>query len=146
MGSVGHSMNRGLGSAIVVLLLAGGCAAPGATTPEPSRAVGAGGHAAGPAVEDSAGPFTIQIVTARYGKLIVSTRPDATCRARATLPSGNVVLAGDFLVDQRPDADGQAIWVYRTPVAGAGSGTGRYAVNCTSGGHSVDATADFAIP
>jgi hypothetical protein len=139
-------MNRGLVSAILLLLLAGGCAAPGATTPDASRAVGAGGHAAGPAVGDGAQPFTIQIVTARYGKLIVMTRPDATCRARATLPSGNVVLAADFLVDQRPDADGQAIWVYRTPVAGAGSGTGRYTVSCTSGGRSVDATADFEIP
>jgi hypothetical protein len=136
---------RRVWSAILVLII-GGCAAPPAMTPAAASAVGAGGHAAGPAGLESGPPLTIWIVTAAYGKLIIHTRPDATCRARATLPSGSVVLAGDFVVDQRADAGGQAIWIYRTPVQGAGAGTGRYAISCSSGDRSVDATGDFDLP
>jgi len=137
-------MRRGLWSATVLLIVAT-CAAPRPATLAPTETGGASGHAAGPAIDDSAGPLTIEIVTSAYGKLIIRTRPDATCRARATLPSGNLVLAGDFVIEQHPDADGQAIWIYRTPVTGAGSGTGQYA-GCTSGLGSVDAAVDFDVP
>jgi hypothetical protein len=131
---------------VILLLVVGGCTAPPAAMSAAPSAVGAGGHAAGAANVDSAPPLTIWVVTSAYGKLIVRTLPDATCRARATLPSGSVVLAGDFVVDQPADAAGQVIWAYRTPVAGAGSGAGHYAISCSSGGRSVDAAADFDLP
>jgi hypothetical protein len=130
--------------AVILLLVLGGCTAP-AASPSATSAVGAGGHA-GAAKVESAPPLTIRVVTATYGKLIITTSPDAICRARATLPSGNVVVAGDFVVDQPANAGGQAMWVYRTPVAGAGSGTGHYAISCSSAGRSVDAAGDFELP
>jgi len=131
--------------AAAVVLLAGGCAAPLAGSGATAAAGGAGGHAAGPATEDQAPSFTIEIVAATYGKLITTTLPGATCRVRATLPSGDLVLAGDFVVDQHADADGQTIWIYQTPVAGSGSGTGRYAITCASVGRTVSASADFDV-
>ena len=81
-----------------------------------------------------------------YGRLVIEAIPGATCRAKAELPSGNTVLAGDFLTDQKVDTAGQAMWRYSTPVTGAGEGSGHYVVSCTLDGQSVDATADFAVP
>jgi hypothetical protein len=109
-----------------------------------TEAGSAGGHAAGPAIE-TALPLTVSIVIATYGRLIVATLPGATCQAKAALPSGNLVLARDFVIDQVADADGQAIWAYRAPVAGAGLGSGRYSITCASGGRTVDAIADFEV-
>jgi hypothetical protein len=106
---------------------------------------GAGGHVAGAAGDETA-PFTINVALATYGKLIVATRPTANCRARAVLPSGALVVAADFLVDQIAGADGQALWFYRTPVAGAGSGAGRYEVTCVSAERSLEARASFRVP
>ena len=80
-----------------------------------------------------------------YGALIIETSPGATCRAKAELPSGNTVLASDFLTDQKVDSAGRATWRYSTQIAGAGAGYGRYFINCARAGRSVDATAEFAV-
>lgn len=129
-----------------VLLIAGACSASLAAPPAASGPGSAGRHQDGPAAETDEAPLAIAFTVAGYGKLVIATRPGATCRARAVLPSGSVVLAGDFVVAQVANSNGQAIWTYRTPIAAVGPGTGRYEVSCTSGERSVDATARFEVP
>ena len=128
----------------VALLWTAACGTPAPTLPTATNG-SAGAHAAG-AAADEAAPFAITVVVATYGKLLIATLPAATCRARTVLPSGGLVLGADFLVDQVADPDGQARWLYRTPVAGAGSGTGRYEVTCVTAERSVDARASFDVP
>jgi hypothetical protein len=111
----------------------------------PPTSGGAGTHEAGAAAVDDA-PFAIRLVVAAYGRLMVAARPSATCRARAVLPSGGLVLAADFLADQVAEGDGQVLWLYRTPVAGAGSGAGHYEVTCVGTDRWIDARAAFDVP
>ena len=109
---------------------------------EPPR----GGHGAAPGVgSPSPTELAIKVTMSGYGALIIETSPGATCRAKAELPSGNTVLASDFLTDQKVDSAGRATWRYSTQIAGAGAGYGRYFIDCARDGRSVDATAEFAV-
>jgi len=88
----------------------------------------------------------VTVKHATYGSLIIETTPGASCEAKAQLPSGGTVLAADFLTPRSVDANGQATSSYATPVAGAGEGSGHYAVTCTLAGQAVRASVDFSIP
>jgi hypothetical protein len=107
---------------------------------------GGGGHGAdiGPTASPSFANVTVK--TASYGGLVIEATPGALCGAKALLPSGGTVLAADFLTDRKVEANGRATWVYATPIAGAGEGSGRYEIACTLGGQTLRATAAFAVP
>jgi len=83
---------------------------------------------------------------ARYGIVTIETRPGAHCRASVRLPSGNTVLAADFLSEHVADERGSAAWSYATPVAGAGKGRGDYHLSCTAAGQTVETDATFDVP
>ena len=82
----------------------------------------------------------------RYGSVTIETRPGAHCRASVRLPSGNTVLAADFLSEHVADERGSAAWSYATPVAGAGKGRGDYHLSCTAAGQTVATDATFDVP
>jgi hypothetical protein len=105
-----------------------------------------GGH--GAAIGQTASPLfeTITVKNASHGSLVIETAAGAFCSAKAHMPSGGTVLAADFLMDRKVDANGRATWTYATPVAGAGDGSGRYEIACTLGGQTVRTNADFSVP
>jgi hypothetical protein len=135
---------RGITLLAMLASLAVACGPPPPGSPAAASS-GTGADSAGAAVDDGT-PLTIRVVVATYGKLVITTAAGATCRARAVLPSGGTVLAADFVSDQVTDTDGQVLWLYRTPVVGAGSGAGQYEVTCGRGQHSVEAQAAFDVP
>ena len=111
----------------------------------PPTQSGSGGH--GAVVKPSSSSVeVIAVKTSTYGLLVIETTAGAVCSAKALLPSGGTVIAADFLTDRTVGDDGRAVWTYRTPVAGAGEGSGRYEVTCALEGQTAHASADFSIP
>jgi len=119
-------------------------------TPAPTPTGGGHGAAVEPVVSPSADPLkqspvAVSITEASYGELMIETTPGAKCRAKVELPSGATVLAADFLTDHVADTRGRTTWSYRTPIAGAGEGTGHYTVSCTAGTQSQATERDFQV-
>ena len=136
---------RSVVGALVVGVALSACAPEGSAGPSATQVV-SGGH--GAAIGPTASPI-LEIITvknASYGRLVVETTAGASCTAKAQLPFGGTVLAGDFLTDRKVAENGRVTWTYATPVAGAGEGSGRYEIACTLGGQTLRASADFSIP
>jgi hypothetical protein len=138
-------MLRSVVVTLVLVVAFAACAPAGDAGSSPTQS-GGGGHGAdiGPTASPSFANVTVK--TASYGGLVIETTPGALCGAKALLPSGGTVLAADFLTDRKVEANGRATWVYATPVAGAGEGSGRYEIACTLGGQTLRATATFSVP
>jgi hypothetical protein len=133
-----------LGTLLIAIALVA-CVPEASAGSSPTEAV-SGGHGAAIAQTTSPSSNLVTVKTASYGDLVIETTAGALCSAKAQLPSGGTVLAGDFLSDHKVDASGRASWTYATPVAGAGDGSGRYEIACTLGGQTVRAGADFSVP
>lgn len=132
--------------ALVLIVVLAACAPEGPGESASPAQVVSGGH--GAAIGPSAAP-SLELVTVKkstYGSLVIETTVGALCEAKVQLPSGGTVLAADFLTARKVDANGRATWSYETPVAGAGEGSGHYAVTCTLAEQTVRASADFSAP
>jgi len=105
-----------------------------------------GPHTAVLASEAPGNSLVVTVIEATYGHLVIKTEPGSICVAKTELPSGQTVLAGDFLSAHTANADGLAAWTYHVPVAGAGSGTAHYAITCAAGTESAELTTSFEIP
>ena len=137
-----------LSLALLIGMLACACVHTAAASPSesPRDAVdGVGSHTAVLASEAPGSSLNVAVIEATYGHLVIKTQPGAICKAKAELPSGGTVLAGDFLAGHTANADGLAAWTYRTPVAAAGMGTARYAISCAAGTDWAELTVPFEI-
>jgi hypothetical protein len=130
-------------------IVAWSAGSPGGESSSSSDPAG-GGH--GAAIGSAAPPppapprLVVTVEDATYGRLVIDTLPDARCDATVQLPSGGTVLASDFLTDHRADPQGRVTWSYATPVAGAGTGSGRYRVHCAIDAQTAEASRDFVVP
>ena len=142
-------MSARLWLALFVVAIASACGATAAASPtaSPRDAIdGIGPHTAVLASEAPGSSLLVTVIEATYGHLVIKTQPGSICVAKTELPSGQTVLAGDFLSAHTANADGLAAWTYHVPVAGAGSGTAHYAITCAAGTESAELTTSFEIP
>jgi hypothetical protein len=136
---------RSVFGALFIGVALAACTPEGSAGTSASQAI-SGGH--GAAIGPAASPLlqSVTVKNASYGILVIETAAGASCRAKAQLPSGDTVIAADFLTDRRVAENGRATWTYATPVAGAGEGSGRYEIACTVGDQMLRTSADFSIP
>ena len=115
-----------------------GAGAPPTATPSslPSTAT--------PLAAPPSGALTVSITSASYGYLAAQTLPDATCSARARLPSGSDSQAQGLQVQATAGPAGAVSWTYGTS-GRTTKGIGTYTVSCTLNGQSATASAPFTV-
>jgi len=88
--------------------------------------------------------LTVTITTSRYGLVAATTGPDASCTAKAKLPSGRFSAALGLQATVGAGDDGGVSWIYRT-VSTTTHGTGTHTVSCTLNGATASASAPFTV-
>ena len=95
--------------------IASACGASAAASPtaSPRDAIdGIGPHTAVLASEAPGSSLLVTVIEATYGHLVIKTQPGSICVAKTELPSGQTVLAGDFLSAHTANAEPSEIWSY----------------------------------